>query len=140
MRLPIDKAAQVLRLMVEGMSIRSTERLTQVHRDTIMRLMLTAGEKLQRMMRHKAIIGNPDKRHISTLYIERQNLTLRMMSRRSTRLTNTFSKKLSTLNAAITLHFAYYNFCRIHQSLKQTPCMAAGIADHVWTVEELVTA
>lgn len=75
----------------------------------------------------KVITGNPDKRHISTSYIERQNLTLRMMSRRFTRPTNAFSKKLSHLKAAITLHFAYYNFCRILQSLKRTPSMAPGL-------------
>ena len=86
----------------------------------------------------RAIIGNPEKRYISTSYIERQNLTLRMMSRRFTRLTNAFSKKLSHLKAAITLHFAYYNFCRVHQSLRKTPCMAAGITDHVWAMDELL--
>jgi hypothetical protein len=76
---------------------------------------------------------------VSTSYIERQNLTLRMMSRRFARLTNAFSKKLSHLRAAVALHFAYYNFCRIHQSLKATPCMAAGATDHVWGIEELLS-
>ena len=86
----------------------------------------------------KVVTGNPDPRHISTSYIERQNLTLRMMSRRFTRLTNAFSKKLSHLKAAVTLHFAYYNFCRIHTSLKTTPAVKAGIADHVWDIAELL--
>jgi transposase-like protein/IS1 family transposase len=269
MRLPMEKATQVLRLMVEGMSIRSIERITGVHRDTILRLLLLAAEKITAKLRHKfenlvveriqcdelhcfvqkrernvsieesaevgeqytfiamdadtklvfswltgkrttvntilfmrdlygrtawglrpqittdgwgpyrlavgatfrnsvdfaqlqkiyghlppgragyapprfveavskVVTGKPDPRHVSTSYIERQNLTLRMMSRRFTRLTNAFSKKLSHLKAAITLHFAYYNFCRVHQSLKKTPSMEAGIADHIWTIEELL--
>lgn len=270
-RLPMDKAAQVLRLMVEGMSVRSIERITGVHRDTILRLLLLAAEKINAKLRHtfenleiariqcdeihcyvqkrerrvsleesdeigeqyvfigmdadtklvfswlvgkrttantiafmrdlysrtawglwpqlttdgwgpyrlavnatfhqsvdfaqlqkiyssasagsqgyapprfreavsRVITGNPDRRYVSTSYIERQNLTLRMMSRRFTRLTNAFSKKLSHLKAAITLHFAYYNFCRIHQSLKKTPSMASGITDHVCSLEELIAS
>jgi transposase-like protein/IS1 family transposase len=72
----------------------------------------------------KVITGNPDRRFVSTSYIERQNLTLTMMSRRFTRLTNAFSKKLTHLKAAISLHFAYYNLCRVHASLRVTPCMS----------------
>jgi transposase-like protein/IS1 family transposase len=82
--------------------------------------------------------GNPDPDHISTSYIERQNLTMRMAMRRFTRLTNAFSKKLSHLKAAIALHFAYYNFCRVHSSLRVTPAMEAGLADHVWSIPELL--
>jgi hypothetical protein len=70
--------------------------------------------------------------------VERQNLTMRMAIRRLTRLTNGFSKKLTNLKAAIALHFAYYNFCRIHQTLRVTPAMEAGITDHVWIINELV--
>jgi transposase-like protein len=88
----------------------------------------------------KVRTGNPDKRHISTSYIERQNLTLRMMNRRFTRLTNAFSKKLTHLKAAITLHFAYYNFCRVHSSIKTTPAIKAGLTDHVWAIAELISA
>lgn len=270
MRIPMEKATQVLRLMVEGMSIRSIERITSVHRDTILRLLLLAAEKITAKLRHefenlvieriqidelhcfvqkrerrvsieesdevgeqytfigmdadtklvfswltgkrttantivfmrdlysrtawglhpqltsdgwgpyrlavgatfgdsvdfaqlqkiyspsvqgrggyapprfreafrRVVTGDPDQRYISTSYIERQNLTLRMMSRRFTRLTNAFSKSLKHLKAAITLHFAYYNFCRVHQSLKCTPSMAAGITDCVWGIEELFT-
>lgn len=258
MRLPMDKAAQVLRLMVEGMSVRSIERIAGVHRDTILRLLLLSAEKITTKLRHtfenleiariqvdeihcfvqkrermvsieesaevgeqynfigmdadtkvifswhtgkrttantmqfmrdlysrtawglhpqltsdgwgpyrlavaatfrnsvdfaqlqkvygpsspgrggyapprfreavsRVITGNPDRQYVSTSYIERQNLTLRMASRRFTRLTNAFSKKLTHLKAALALHFAFYNFCRVHQSLKKTPCMAAGI-------------
>ncbi len=86
----------------------------------------------------KVVTGNSNKRHISTSYIERQNLTLRMACRRFTRLTNAFSKKLSHLRAALTLHFAYYNFCRVHQSIKCTPAMAANITQHVWLIDELI--
>ena len=85
------------------------------------------------------VIGNPDASKISTSHVERQNLTMRMSMRRFTRLTNAFSKKVENLAAAVSLHFAYYNFCRVHQSLNgQTPAMAAGIADHVWKVDELI--
>lgn len=264
----MEKATAILKLMVEGMSIRSIERITGVHRDTILRLLLLAAEKITAKFRHefenlvieriqvdelhcyvqkrerrvsieesdevgeqytfigmdadtklvfswltgkrttantivfmrdlysrtawglhpqmttdgwgpyrlavaatfgdsvdfaqlqkvygpsspgrggyapprfreavsRVVTGDPDPRYISTSYIERQNLTLRMMSRRFTRLTNAFSKSLKHLKAAITLHFAFYNFCRIHQTLKCTPAMAAAITDHVWTVGEL---
>ncbi len=82
--------------------------------------------------------GNPDPDHISTSYVERQNLTMRMAIRRFTRLTNAFSKKLLNLKMAVALHFAYYNFCRVHSSLRVTPAMEAGITDHVWTIGELL--
>jgi IS1 family transposase len=82
--------------------------------------------------------GNPDPDHISTSHVERQNLTMRMAIRRFTRLTNAFSKKLENLKAAVALHFAYYNFCRVHKTLRVTPAMEAGLADHVWTIAELI--
>jgi hypothetical protein len=84
--------------------------------------------------------GNPDETKISTSYIERQNLTIRMMMRRFTRLTNAFSKKAANLKAACALHFAYYNFCRVHKTLRVTPCMEAGITNHVWAIRELFSA
>lgn len=85
------------------------------------------------------ITGNPNPRHISTSYIERQNLTIRMSMRRFTRLTNAFSKKLDNLKHSVALHFMHYNFCRIHQTLRVTPAMEAGIADHPWSLQELVS-
>ncbi len=85
-----------------------------------------------------SIQGNPAPQHISTSYIERQNLTMRMSMRRFTRLTNAFSKKVENLAAAVALHFMHYNFCRVHQTLRVTPAMEAGVTDHVWTLEELV--
>ena len=75
--------------------------------------------------------GDPDPEHISTSYVERANLTMRMGMRRFTRLTNGFSKKVQNLEAAVALHFMHYNFCRVHQTLKTTPAVDAGIADHV---------
>lgn len=87
--------------------------------------------------------GNPDVKLISTSYVERQNLTMRMSMRRFTRLTNAFSKKIQNLECAVALHFMYYNFARPHQSLTPvrslgvTPAMAAGITDHVWTIGEI---
>jgi hypothetical protein len=84
------------------------------------------------------ISGDPDPKHISTSYIERQNLTMRMQMRRFTRLTNAFSKKIENHVAAIALHYMHYNFVRIHQTLRVTPAMAAGISDHVWNLSHLV--
>jgi IS1 family transposase len=84
------------------------------------------------------ISGDPDPDHISTSYVERSNLTMRMSMRRFARLTNAFSKKVENHIAAISLYFMFYNFCRIHQTLRVTPAMEAGISDHVWSVEEVV--
>lgn len=85
----------------------------------------------------ETICGDPDSRHISTSLVERQNLTMRMGMRRFTRKTNAFSKKLWNLYCAVALHFMYYNFARIHQTLRVTPAMEAGISDHVWTLGEI---
>jgi transposase-like protein/IS1 family transposase len=86
-----------------------------------------------------AVIGNPDMSKVCTSHIERQNLTVRMSMRRMTRLTNGFSKKWDNLRAALSLQFAHYNFCRIHKTLRCTPAMEAGIANHVWELKELLT-
>lgn len=80
----------------------------------------------------------PDPTHISTSFVDRQNLTMRMKIRRMTRLTNAFSKKIENHAHAIALHFMHDNFCRIHQTLRSTPAMKAGVTDHVWTIEEMV--
>jgi IS1 family transposase len=85
----------------------------------------------------RRINGNPDIKHVSTSFVERQNLTMRMGMRRFTRLTNAFSKKIDNLEYAVALHFMYYNFGRIHKTLRVTPAMEAGISDHVWTLEEI---
>jgi IS1 family transposase len=85
----------------------------------------------------KVITGNPDKKHVSTSYAERQNLTMRMSMRRFTRLTNAFSKKVENLSHAVSLHFMFYNFGRIHKTLRCTPAMEAGVSDHVWSLEEI---
>src|ERR1035437_3805876 len=84
-------------------------------------------------------IGDPDEKHVSTSYIERQNLTMRMGMRRFTRLTNAFSKKLENHIAAIAIHYMYYNYCRIHQTLRVTPAMEIGISNHVWSIEEVIS-
>ena len=84
------------------------------------------------------VTGQPDPAHISTSFAERQNLTMRMSMRRFTRLTNAFSKKLDNLKGAVALHFLHYNFARIHQTLRVTPAMEAGVTDHVWSIEEIV--
>ena len=270
MYLPIEKATRVLELLLEGCSVRSTERLTGVHRDTILRLLVTAGEKCERLMENKItnvvvkdvqcdeifgycykkeqhkwmeeaqrkdigdaytfvgierhtklvlawhlgrrdrlsahhfagklrkataekrfqistdgfrpyedaleyafgatidyaqlvkvygtphegqqryspgdvigavpypVSGNPDKARICTSHVERQNLTMRMQIRRLTRLTNAFSKKWANLKAALALYFAFYNFCRVHKSIRMTPAMEAGIENRIWTIGELL--
>ncbi|MGH7038282.1 MAG: IS1 family transposase [Stellaceae bacterium] len=86
----------------------------------------------------RPIIGNPSK--LSTSYIERQNLTLRMQQRRFTRLTNAFSKKLENHWAAVALYVAHYNLCRVHETLRVTPAMQLDVTDHIWTIGELVDA
>lgn len=86
----------------------------------------------------KPICGDPDWEHISTSYVERQNLTMRMSMRRFTRLTNAFSKKLDNMKHAVALNFMYYNYCRIHKTLRLTPAMESGLTDHVWEIAELV--
>lgn len=83
------------------------------------------------------VSGNPNPAHVSTSYVERQNLTMRMSMRRFTRLTNGFSKKAENLAHAVSLHFMHYNFARIHKTLRVTPAMAAGVSDHVWSLEEI---
>lgn len=88
--------------------------------------------------RREVIRGNPDPKHISTSYVERQNLSMRMGMRRFTRLTNGFSKKVENHGHAVALYFLHYNFARIHTTLKITPAMAAGLADHVWSLEEVI--
>jgi hypothetical protein len=83
-------------------------------------------------------VGNPDKKHISTSYVERSNLTMRMHMRRFTRLTNAFSKKVENHAAAIALHTMYYNFVRVHQTLRVTPAMAASVSKKLWEVSDIV--
>lgn len=84
------------------------------------------------------VTGNPNRLLISTSFIERQNLTMRMHMRRLTRLTNAYSKKLENFEAAMALHFAYYNFCKVHSSLRCAPAMESGVANRVWSVGDLV--
>jgi len=270
MTTPLDKSEQIIQLLVEGCSVRSVERITGVHRDTILRLLVLAGEKREKLMgrlivnvsvkdvqadevwgfiqkkeghkrpeeardetigdaytfvaieRHTKLVlnfalgrrnqattdifieglrtatasqdfqittdgftpyrsaidntlsdrvdfaqlikvyqaspegehryspadvvatevvpvlGNPDPDRICTSHVERQNLTMRMQIRRLTRLTNGFSKKCENLWAELALHFAYYDFCRIHRTIRVTPAMEAGITDHVWDLKELL--
>src|SRR6266513_3658819 len=88
--------------------------------------------------RKGVITGKPDFKHVSTSFVERQNLTMRMSMRRFTRLTNAVSKKLQNHEHAVALHFMHYNFCRIHQSLRVTPAMEAGVADHLRSIEEIL--
>ena len=91
-------------------------------------------------VRRDPVIGNPDFDYISTSHVERFNLSVRMHLRRFTRLTNAFSKSLVHLRASVSIFIAWYNFCRVHQTLRVTPAMEAKLTDHVWTIEELIAA
>ena len=86
----------------------------------------------------KAVIGNPNPKHVSTSYVERNNLTMRMSMRRFTRLTNAHSKKIENHIYAISLHFMYYNFCKIHQTLRVSPAMEAGVTDRLWDIKDII--
>jgi IS1 family transposase len=86
----------------------------------------------------ESVSGKPDIDHISTSHVERQNLTMRMSMRRFTRLTNAFSKKIENLEHAVALHFMYYNFCRIHQTIRVSPAMAAGVTNRLWDIVDIV--
>jgi len=86
----------------------------------------------------KVIRGRPKPEHVSTSFVERQNLTMCMGMRRFTRLTNGFSKKIENHLYAVAIHFMHYNFCRVHKTLRVTPAMEAGIADHIWTMAEML--
>ena len=88
----------------------------------------------------KPITGKPDPDHISTSFVERSNLSIRMGTRRFTRLTNAFSKKIENHAAAVALHLMHYNFCRVHQTLRVTPAIEAGFADHIWIIREMLQA
>src|ERR1700736_4001271 len=85
----------------------------------------------------KVVSGNSDPKHVSTSFVGRQNRSMRMSIRRFTRLTNAFSRKIENHAAAVALWFTYYNFCRVHSSLRVTPAMEARIPDHVWTIEDM---
>jgi len=89
-------------------------------------------------MKAATITGSPDRKHISTSYVERQNLTMRMHMKRFARLGNGFSKKIEMHAHSVALHFMYYNFCRVHTTLRVTPAMEAGLADHAWEINELI--
>jgi hypothetical protein len=86
----------------------------------------------------KVVSGDPDPKHVSTSYVERHNLTMRMSMRRFTRLTNAFSKKIQNHAAMVAIHAVHYNFARIHKTLRIAPAMAVGLSDHVWSLEEIV--
>ncbi len=85
----------------------------------------------------KVVSGDPDPKHVSTSFVERQNLSMRMSIRRFTRLTNAFSKKIENHAAAVAIWFMYYNFCRVHSTLRVTPAMESGLSDHVCSIEEM---
>jgi hypothetical protein len=99
---------------------------------------VTTAKKIAVITKRVDIIGSPDHEHISTSYVERQNLNMRMNMRRFTRLTNAFSKKIENHVAMIALFHMHYNFCRIHQTLRVTPAMESGISQYVWSIQEII--
>lgn len=117
-KLPSAKRAQVLRLMVDGQKRYSPAECIGVSR--------------------ARVTGAPDPKHVSTSFVERQNLTMRMSIRRFTRLTNAFSKKVENHAHAISIYFMHYNYARIHQTLRVTPAMAARVTDRLWDIEDMV--
>jgi hypothetical protein len=164
-KISTEERTRVVACLVEGNSLRATARMTGVHRTTVMKLLADLGkacseyqDKTFRNLTCKRIqcdeiwsfvgckqknvrpedIGKPVYAHVSTSICERNNLNMRMNMRRMTRLTNAFSKKVENLEHSVALHFMHYNFCRIHGSLRVTPAMEAGVADHVWSLEEVI--
>jgi hypothetical protein len=121
-RLSIEMRAQVVTALVEGNSIRSTCRMTGVAKGTVLSLKL----------------ARPDPAHISTSYVERSNLSMRISMRRFTRLTNGFSKKIENHRHMLAIYYMYYNYVRRHATLRVSLAMEAGLSDHLWTVEDLV--
>ncbi len=144
-----DRLANRIQLTSDGLSIylAAVERAFSGHVDYA-QLIKIYGDTSEGQKRYspaecigcesKAVTGQPDPKHISTSFIERQNLTMRMSMRRFTRLTNGFSKKIENHVAMVALHVMHYNFCRIHQTLRVTPAMEAGISNHVWSLQELI--
>lgn len=160
-KLNIERQGQIIQALVEGNSMRATARMADGFKGYLTAvegafgadidfgmLIKIYGSHEEREGKYsppevvdaipKAINGNPDPAHLSTSFVERQNLNMRMSMRRFTRLTNAFSKKIDNLRHAVSLHFMYYNFCRIHKSLRVTPAMKAKVTDHVWSIEEVI--
>src|SRR5438105_4495371 len=132
-RLSTEKRAQIVGMMIEGNSIRSITRMTGICQEAITKLLCDLGKACADHhnaakvigIRTAVLSGNPDSDHISTSFVERQNLSLRMSLRRFTRLTNAFSKKFANHCHAVAIYYTYYNFCRVHQTLRVTPAMEA---------------
>src|SRR5260370_915751 len=163
-KLSMDKKIAVVSALVEGCSVRSTVRMTGVSKGAILRLLVEVGTACAEShdaalvkifgadpdgartyspaqclgIKKEIVLGNPDPKHISTSYVERQNLTMRISMRRFTRLTNAFSKKIENHMHSVALYYMYYNFVRVHQTLRVTPAMEAGISSHVWSIQEIV--
>jgi hypothetical protein len=142
--LSAEKRAQIIGCLVEGMSIRGTCRITGAAKNRVTKLLVDLGEACS-AYQHATLVDLSCKTiecdEIWNSYVERQNLTMRMSMRRFTRLTNGFSKKIDNLAAAVSLHYMHYNFARPHTTLAnpypRTSAMAAGVADHIWTLQEI---
>ena len=162
-QLSTQRRAAVVRALVEGVSVNSTVRMTGVSKPTILKLLADLGtacaayhdEHVRGLkpvriqtdevwsfnyckQKKVALIGLPDPKQISTSHVERHNLTIRMSMRRFTRLTNAHSKKLENHIHVVAMFLTYYNFCRVHSTLGTSPAVASRLADHVWSVEELI--
>ena len=143
-----EKKLAVLNALVEGCSVRSTERLTGVHRDTICRLLVSVGNGCSSLLDEKMVDLNCQRLEMDELwsYVSKKQRQVRktddesMSMRRFTRLTNGYSKKLENHVAAVALHLAHYNFVRRHSTLRVTPAMAAGVETRMWSMGELLDA
>lgn len=139
-----EKQAIVIGALAEGNSIRSIERLSGIHRDTIQYSAPAVEDQRKYSPAHltavfkTAIVGDPNSELVCTSYIERANLTVRTHCKRLARLTLAFSKKLENFKAAMALHLAYYNFVKTHGTVRCTPAMAAGIESSHWTIGDLI--
>lgn len=139
-RLDPETRCRVVACLVEGNSIRATVRMTGAAKNTVVKLLKDLGKACLEYQ-DKTLVNLPCKRIQCDeiwSFCERQNLTMRMSMRRFTRLTNAFSKKVENHEHALSLYFMYYNFARIHQTLRVTPAMEAGVSNHVWSIQEIV--
>ena len=161
LRVPFDKAVQIVHLLVEGVGVRATARLASVNCHTVLNVLETVGQKCARLLDQKvrnisfpnvqvdelfAFVGCKERNNETQdsergdqyVYLERTNLSVRLFNRRFTRLTLGYSKKLANLKHSVALFIAHFNFCRKHSTIAQTPAQSCGLADHQWSIEELL--
>jgi hypothetical protein len=147
LRVPFEKAVQIVHLLVEGVGVRATARLASVNCHTVLNVLETVGQKCARLLDQKVRNISFPNVQVDELFafvgckernVERTNLSVRLFNRRFTRLTLGYSKKLANLKHSVALFIAHFNFCRKHSTIAQTPAQSCGLADHQWSIEELL--